>query len=338
MNMHKLGPLAGFIVLALLVAASTQFGAYQRYVFDMLLLTAAAAVALNLVMGCAGLVSIGTAAFLAIGAFGSLITLKAGLPFPLNVACAAIIAGLIGLVVGMPALRIKGLYLALATLAVHYIILYIAQRYQSAQVGSTGFVLAPLSGVFANPLGWTLACAATFLSFVLLLSRLTSGSTGRAWRMVRDHEEASNILGIDAPRFKLAAFMISSALTAFVGGLMAHYDGLVSVDNYGLSVAVAYIAMLVIGGLNSIAGAVIGATIVSLLPQVLPLLSRLLFGQGASTAVLSTQVAAMIYGALIVVFVVFAPRGLAGLFSKLRERVPPAQDNVAAQAKPASTA
>jgi len=308
---------AGVVVVVVLAGS---LGSYQKYQLDMLLLTAAAAVALNLVMGCAGLVSIGTAAFLAVGAFSSLVASQWGWPFPLNLVFGAGVGVLIGLLVGLPALRIKGLYLALATLAAHFIIMYVAQRFQTVQVGSTGFIVPPLEGPLGTGTGWTLLCAATLAGCVLLVHRLSTGSTGRAWRMVRDHEPAAGILGIESSGFKLIAFMISSGLICIVGGMMAQYDGVVSVDNYGLNLAIAYMAMLVIGGLDSIMGAIVGAVIVTMLPQALPWLAKLVFGESAATAMLSSQLSAMVYGALIVAFVVFAPRGLTGLLRKSADR------------------
>lgn len=329
--MNRLLPTFAILACAVVIVALTPWmPAYPKYLFDILLLTGAAAVALNLLMGCAGLVSIGSAAFLGIGAFTSIIAQRAGLPFPVDIALAALSGAVTGAIIGLPALRIRGLYLALATLAAHYIVFYAAQRYQTVAVGSSGFLIEPLEGVLGSPTGWTAICMVTLLVTVWIVARLSSGMSGSAWRMVRDHEGAAATLGIDPVRFKLMAFTISSALIAVVGAIMAHYDGVVSVESYGLNVAVAYLAMLVIGGMDSIRGALLGAIVVSLLPQLLATSFRWAFGDSGTTAMIGAQIAAMLNGALIVIFVVFAPGGLIRLVSRAR-RLEAAEDHDAKQ-------
>lgn len=307
------------LVTLLLLAAVTLYMAlalpeYTIYQYNQFMLFAIVAIALNLLMGTAGQVSLGSAGFLAAGAFGSVFLLDAGLPFPADVIIAGLVGAVIGLIVGMPSLRLKGIYLALATLAAHFTILWAAQRYQTAKAGPAGFIITPLfseAGSLMQQVYWAVLLFALLAVTMIVFARLSRHRTGRAWRMVRDHEAAAPALGIQVTRYKLLAFVVSSGVTSACGGLLLHFTGAAAVETFTLDMAILIAAMIVVGGMDSVVGAVIGAAILTALPQVIPdLLGPLLPKDRRATD--GPHLAAVVYGVLIVILVTRSPGGVAG--------------------------
>jgi len=260
-------------VIVLVVVFYTATGtSYSIYLVDAILLASIGAIALDLLMGTGGQVSIGNSAFLATGGFATVWASRAGVSFPFDVVVGAFACAIGGFIVGLPALRIRGMYLALATLAAFYIATFIGTQYQTNTVGAGGFFLEP---VFAGTLSqqharWAWLLTAVLAATIVLAAWLRSGRSGRAWRMIRDHEVAASMMGIPVARYKLILFIISSALIGIQGGLLAHFTSSVSADTYTLGASIAVIAMILIGGLDSQAGPLIGALIVTMLPIVVP--------------------------------------------------------------------
>lgn len=301
-----------FLVVAYFTAVGSS---YAIFVLDTILLSAIGAMALDLLMGTGGQVSIGNAAFLAGGAFATVWASRAGVPFPFDVIIAGIVCAVGGLIVGLPALRIRGMYLALATLAAFYLADFIGQKYQSDTVGAAGFLLKPL---FTGTIGqqsaswaWLLFCVV--VATMILISWLRSGRSGRAWRMIRDHEVAASAMGIPVARYKLLLFTITSAIIGIQGGLTAHFTGSVSYDSFTLTLSISVVAMILIGGLDSVAGPLIGAAVVTLMPVYLPDVIGL-FVSSSNASQDASNYSEILYGLLIMVFMIKAPTGLAGLF------------------------
>jgi len=310
------------VVIAVVVAFYTATGtSYSIYLVDTILLAAIGAIALDLLMGTGGQVSIGNAAFLAAGAFTTVWASRAGVSFPFDILVGAFACAIGGLIVGLPALRIRGMYLALATLAGFYIAIFIGNKYQTETVGASGFFLKPVfSGTLSRQhASWAWLLTAVLGATIVLAAWLRSGRSGRAWRMIRDHEVAASMMGIPIARYKLTLFIISSALIGIEGGLVAHFTGSVSADAYTLNASISVIAMILIGGLDSQAGPLLGALIVTMLPIVLPdVLDKLV---SASTATNDAAgYAEMVYGALIMIFIIAAPQGIVGMLAALRRR------------------
>jgi branched-chain amino acid transport system permease protein len=311
----------GIFLLTAITAAFVAGGSsYYLFIFNSCLLAAFGSLSLNLLMGTAGAVSLGNAAFLAVGAFCSVFFLRVGIPFPGDVLLAGVVSCAVGVVIGLPALRLRGLQLALATLAAFFVVTYFANQYESAASGDgTGFVINPLYNSYGlvggqRYLAWTLLAALSVL--ILLFSRLSNERLGRAWRTIRDHETIAPALGIPVTRYKLMAFAISSAVIGVEGGLAAHVAGVVDVSQYTLVVAISYVAMVLIGGLDSMAGAVIGAAVVTALPLVMPnILSGPLGYQNAATK--GPGISEIAYGALVVIFIVSSPRGIIGFLDHI---------------------
>jgi branched-chain amino acid transport system permease protein len=303
---------ATFLVVAYFTAAGSS---YSIYIVDTILLSAIGAMALDLLMGTGGQVSIGNAAFLAGGSFATVWASRAGVPFPFDVIIAGTACAVGGLVVGLPALRIRGMYLALATLAAFYLADFIGQEYQADTVGATGFILKPL---FTGTIGqqsarWAWLLFGVVSGTMILTSWLRSGRSGRAWRMIRDHEVAASAMGIPVARYKLMLFVITSAIIGIQGGLTAHFTGSVTYDSFTLTVSISVIAMILIGGLDSQAGPLIGAVIVTIMPVYLPDIIGL-FVSSSNASQDASNYSEVVYGLLIMIFMIKAPAGLAGLF------------------------
>lgn len=309
-----------FAVVTVLVGLGLNLSWQASLLFA--LLSCMGSVSLTLLMGTAGQFSIANAGLLAVGAFSSVWFISIGVPFPADVLLALAAAGLVGLIVGVPALRLRGLYLAIATLAAHFIIYFVVQQYQVHAAGPAGFVLPMVvPGKLAQAQTiWLVIIVVVLAVILVLVGALMSGRTGRTWKIIRDHEEVVAVFGINATRWKLGAFIVSSMIFGLQGSLLAHFSGLVSTEGFGFHVAIIYLAMVVVGGLGSLPGAVIGALLISLMPDIIPAIIRLVSPAGSSP-VLGANISTIIYGALILVFVVFAPKGIAGIARRVSDAV-----------------
>ncbi|WAX58392.1 branched-chain amino acid ABC transporter permease [Jatrophihabitans cynanchi] len=310
-------------MLALVTAlmTSTQ-SSYNLFIYNTALLACIGAIALNLLMGTAGLVSIGNAAFLATGGYSAVFFLRSSVPFPFDLLLAGVVAAVLGLIVGLPALRLRGLSLALATLAGFFIVVYLATQYQSKArgAGSAGFNFAPLfqsKGFDGKERYWAWLLWAVVSGIVVLVWLLTRGKAGRAWRLLREHEGVAATVGVPVTTYKLTAFVISSFFIGVQGGLAAHYDGTVTIENYTLLLSIQFVAMILIGGLDSILGAVIGAGLVTWLPYLVPKITRVFMNE-SSAALKGPQISTIVYGLLIIIFITRSPDGIVGWFRALR--------------------
>ena len=307
-----------FIVVAYFTANGSS---YSIYIVDTILLAAIGAMALDLLMGTGGQVSIGNAAFLAGGAFATVWASRAGVPFPADVIVGGVVCSAAGLIVGLPALRIRGMYLALATLAAFYLAYFIGQEYQDNAVGDAGFFLKP---VFTGTIGqqsasWAWLLFGIVVATMIGVSWLRSGRSGRAWRMIRDHEIAASMMGIPVARYKLALFVISSGIIGIQGGLTAHFNGVVTYDTFTLQLSISVVAMILIGGLDSLAGPLIGAVVVTTMPIFVPDIINS-FASSANVSQDASDYSEVIYGLLIMIFMIKAPKGLVGLVQALGRR------------------
>lgn len=306
------------LLLAAIVAYYvTRGSAFAVFLLDTALLACIGALALGLLMGTAGQVSIGNSAFLAAGGFTAVWASRTGFPFLLSVAFAAVVCGVVGAVVGLPALRIRGIYLALATLAAFFVVLFVANEYQSNTVGAGAFLLEPVFGGTAaeRNQNWAWLLLAVVAVCLVLTTWMRTGRSGRAWRMIRDHEVAAPMMGIPVARYKLMAFIISSAMIGMQGALAAHFIGSLTADTFTLNLAVSYIAMILIGGADSQAGPLIGAFLVTTMPTFVPDLVEAASGSNASAD--SAAYSQIAYGALLILFIVYSPRGINGWFVDL---------------------
>lgn len=311
----RLGPLiAGLALLAVITLIATEaLSVSNVFVFDNVLLASLGAIALTVLTGTAGQVSIGNSAFLAVGGFGTVWAMRAGVPFPLDIVVATLLAAVVGLVVGLPGVRLRGLELALATLAAFFIVQYATNQYEiDTPGGSAGFTIPTLfesKGLAAGQQYWAWLLYVILAIVIIGAYRLSRGKMGRALRIIRDHELVAPSLGIPVTRYKLLIFTLSSAVIGLQGALFAYFLGSVTSGTYTLTLAIQYLAMVIIGGLDSIPGAIIGAAIVTALPTIMT--SVLTPVMGTQATIDAPQIASVVYFALLIIMLAVAPEGIA---------------------------
>jgi branched-chain amino acid transport system permease protein len=294
------------------------FPSYQVYDADLTVLAAIAALALNLITGYAGQASIGTAAFLAIGAFTAA-GAQGRVGFIGGVVAGGAAAAIAGFVVGVPSLRVRGLYLIITTLVFQYIVqdgLEIIQNKQGALAGYSLGVASIAGREIVSPRSWFLLLIIVLAVCAILVKFLTSGKPGRAWALIRESQLAAAVAGIEVSRYKVSAFVISSAMTGVAGALGAFFIGQISYDQYNLNLAIGYVAMIIIGGTGSILGSVIGAIVITDIPFVIQSAGANTSGGGFLSRNLSF-VELAINAVLLITFLLVEPRGLVHLGRRL---------------------
>jgi branched-chain amino acid transport system permease protein len=284
-------------------------------------LAAIGALALMLLTGYAGQISLGHAGLLAAGAFTvGILFREANAPFWITLPAAVIVGALLGVIFGLPSLRLRGLYLAVSTLALHFVVIYLGGEYESRWGFSTGIVVDPpkLGGVAINdPRTWYFILLAAAAATVLICLNLLRARTGRAWRAIRAHETVAEALGIGIAGYKLLAFVISSALTAVAGALFAYYRGFVSVEAFSLFLTVQYLAMVIVGGMGSLLGALLGAAFVTVFPYLIEAgLLSLPGAQDYASVLFAVNYAA--FGLVMILFLVLEPLGLVGIWRRIQ--------------------
>jgi branched-chain amino acid transport system permease protein len=283
------------------------------------------AASLNLLMGNAGQVSLGQAAFMAIGAYTTvLVDRLTGWSLLATLPAGAMAAGLIGFLIGIPSLRFRGFYLALTTLALHFAVQFVGTQSQTLSGGLAGFDLpTPRLGTWTikGDLSWFYLLGATALATLVVFYNLGRSKIGRAWAAVRDRDIAAAIIGVNVQRYKLLAFLISSFAAGAAGALQANYVGNVAVETYSLDLSISYVAMIIIGGLGSVAGSVLGAVVVTELPFFIQSASALLLGPDSGTSFGIFDLQAGAFGIVIMGFLMFEPDGLAGIARRALEQM-----------------
>jgi branched-chain amino acid transport system permease protein len=296
-------------------------GAFYLDLACQVFLAAIGALSLMLLTGYAGQISLGHAGLLAAGAFTvGILSREVGAPFWVTLPAAALVGAVLGVIFGLPSLRLRGLYLAVSTLALYFIVVYVGGEYESTRGFSTGIMIdAPRVGGFAlrNPRAWYFVLLAAAASTLLICANLLRSRTGRAWRAIRAHETVAEALGIGIAGYKLLAFVISSALASLAGALFAYYRGFVSVEAFSLFLSIQYVAMIIVGGMGSLLGALFGALFVTLLPYLIEAsLMRLPNAQSYAGALFAIDFSA--FGVVMILFLVFEPLGLVGIWRRLQ--------------------
>jgi len=281
-----------------------------------------AALGLNLLTGYAGQVSLGTGGFMAVGAYAAY-NLALRIPetnLILVLLFGGLMATLVGILFGLPSLRLRGLYLAVSTLALHFVVIYLGGEYETKRGFSTGILVEPpsLAGfkLSGGRFWYFVLLAAAALSLLICINLLRSRS-GRAFRAVHARETVADALGISIAGTKLLAFVISSAMTSVAGCLFAYYRGFVSVEAFDLFLSIQYVAMIIIGGMGSLLGALLGAAFVTLFPYAIEALLHLL----PNADKLAGDIFAVNYasfGVVMILFLVFEPLGLVGIWHRLQ--------------------
>jgi branched-chain amino acid transport system permease protein len=304
------------VFIGLLLALPFAVGPLWLDLANQILLGSIGAVALMLLTGFAGQISLGHAGLLAAGAFTTGILFKElAAPFWVTLPASAAVGAALGLVFGLPSLRLRGLYLAVSTLALHFIVIHAGAEYETRRGYSTGILVdSPLT----DARHWYFALLAASALTILFSLNLLRSRTGRAWRAIHGREAVAEALGISVQRAKLSAFVISSALTAVAGCLFAYFRGFVSVEAFSLYLTIQYVAMIIVGGMGSILGAVLGTIFVVLFPHAIDaLMAASGLGERLSSVVFAVNYAA--FGLVMIVFLVFEPQGLVGIWRRVRD-------------------
>jgi branched-chain amino acid transport system permease protein len=313
------------LAIALITLPLTASG-YVLFMATLVAINVIATVGLNITVGYAGLLSIGHSAFIGVGAYASaLMAIHFGTPLLVNVIVGGVTAFLVGLVFGAPSLRIKGVYLAIATLAAQYMLYFVFQQWTSVTGGDRG-----LSVPQANILGVLKLQDAGFYLFVVTLTvtmcvasrNLFRTRVGRAFIAVRERDYAAEVLGINVVRTKLLAFGLGAAYAGVAGGLLGAFLRVVNPDQFTLLVSVFFLAAVVVGGQASLLGSLLGATFMTLMPEVLRAAMEVLGPRVGANDIAGflSPLREFIFGAMIVGFLYFEPRGLAGLVNRIRMR------------------
>ncbi|NGP08678.1 branched-chain amino acid ABC transporter permease [Rhodococcus sp. 14C212] len=293
-------------------------------ILNAILLAVMGAIALNVLMGSAGMISMGNPAFLAVGAFATVWFQDAGVPGFVAVVAATLLSGAVGMIVGLPAVRLRGFQLVLSSIAAFFIVIFVVRKYQDAEAGASGFLTTPWfqsAGLVDSQRYWAFLLLGVVIALILAAHATTTRKFGRALRLLREHEIAAATLGYRVTRYKLIVFTLTSAVIGLQGGLTANLQGVVSSENYTLLAAIIYIQMVIIGGLDSILGSVLGATIVISMPQVTQAVMR--SAGGDNTLLLqSSQYALIASGVLVIVMILISPSGgLVGLLESTKSKL-----------------
>ncbi|MBN9491283.1 MAG: branched-chain amino acid ABC transporter permease [Alphaproteobacteria bacterium] len=323
-------PIAKWTVAALallfVVLIPLLFAEYYLAILNLIFIAVVGALGLNILVGYTGQISIGHGAFMSVGAYTAAnLAVRLDLPFWITLPAGGLMAALIGVVVGIPSLRIKGLYLAIATLAGQLIIEWTINHVPAISGGAQASIQVPRPDLF----GLILNTQSRLYFFLLFFAALAIVATlnlmrsriGRAFIAVRDQDIAAEIIGINIYRYKLLSFAISSFYAGVCGVLYTYYFGIANYEQFQLIVSIDYLAMIIIGGLGSVLGSIFGAIFVTLLPIVLRLLlenvGSLVFSESELANVISgTRLA--VFGALIIFFLIVEPEGLNRLWRNVR--------------------
>lgn len=289
-------------------------------------IAAIGAIGLNTLVGYTGQISIGHAGFLAVGAYtAGLLAERAGMPFWVTLPVASLFTAFIGAIFGLPSVRLKGLYLAIATLAAQEIIIWFLTRGKLLGIGES----LSLPGASNNLFGISLSGNKDFNFYwvimvflvltVIFVSNLFRTRSGRAFVAIRDQDIAAQVIGVDLFKYKLLAFATSSFFAGMAGALTAHYRGIISWERFTIDVSILYLAMIIIGGLGSVSGSIYGAAFMTLLPAMLSNLGRSLSGVLPIINDKLPFIQQGAFGLAIVLFLIFEPEGIVKIWKNIKD-------------------
>src|SRR5687767_755233 len=322
-------PVARWTVAAIALAMCiAPFVLHEYYIsiINLIFVATVGALGLNILVGYTGQISIGHAAFMSVGAYTAAnLAVRMDLPFWVTLPAGGLMAALIGAIVGIPSLRIKGLYLSIATLAGQLIIEWTINHVPAISGGAQASIEVPRPSLW----GYELRTQGQLYFFLLFFAALAIVATlnlvrsriGRAFIAIRDQDIAAEIIGINIFRYKLLSFAISSFYAGVCGVLYTYYLGIANYEQFQIGVSIDYLAMIIIGGLGSVLGSILGAVFVTMLPIALRLamepLAGLFFNPGEMSSVIaSTRL--VLFGGLIIFFLVVEPEGLNRLWRNIR--------------------
>ncbi|OGN99225.1 MAG: branched-chain amino acid ABC transporter permease [Chloroflexi bacterium RBG_13_51_18] len=303
-------------ILVILFTTPLYLGNYWLGVFNFIGITLIAATGLNILTGYCGQLSIGHAGFIAVGAYTSaILTTRFEMPFLVGLLCAGLMAGIIGIIFGLPSIRVKGFYLAITTIAAQFIIMWVINQWgwTGGQLGMTvpfasigGYVFRSGPSQFYLIIGITVLC-------VFFAKNLVRTKVGRAFIAIRDNDLAAEVMGVNLTYYKLLAFFIGCFFAGIAGSLFAHWNITLTPEQFSFTDSILYVGIIIIGGLGTSVGPIFGVLFIRLLKEILtinvvPFLEDKLtmFPSGFASGVTP-----MMFGLVIVLFLILEPRGLA---------------------------
>ena len=311
------------LLVAALIAAPYLLNSYALSFLTIILITVVGALGLNILTGYTGLISLGHVGFLVTGAYAyAVLVSRYGLSPLVGFLGAGIIPALASLVVGAPSLRLKGLYLAITTLAFSFIINTVILEARTVTNGARGIAVQrpEIFGVsFDSDAAFTQLCLGFAILTLFATLNIRRSRVGRAFVAIRDNDTAARVMGINLHAYKLFAFVTSAFITGIAGALYGIYLSFVSVEGFPFLLSIEALAILIVGGLGSALGAVLGTILIVLLPEATRLVFSLFSAQ--INALFSTgaqELKSMLYGLVIILFLRFQPRGLVGAWHDIR--------------------
>ncbi len=296
--------------------------AYMMYVANVIGFAIIGAVGLNLLTGFTGQISLGHAAFMGVGGYATAILItQVGIPFWFALPLAGLISAAVGLVIGIPSLRVKGLYLVIATLAAQFILEYVFVHWESMTRGIRGINVPPPhigSFHFDTEKSFYYITLALVVLGVGFARNIVRTKWGRAFVAIRDRDLAAEIMGINLFRYKLGAFALSSFYAGVAGGLWVSFMKVVTPEHFPLSLSIQYLAMVIVGGLGTILGSIFGAIFMTLIPELLNVITGTSKHLFPGMEQLFIPMKDVIFGVLICTFLIFEPHGLAEIWQRIK--------------------
>ena len=296
--------------------------AYLLYMANMIGFAVIGAEGLNLLTGFTGQSSLGHSAFIGVGAYTSAILItKLGFSFWLSLPLAGLVSALAGLIIGLPSLRVKGLYLCIATLASQFIFEFIFIHWESMTKGITGIHIPPprIGNIIFSTENKFYWITLFFCILAVAYARnLVRSRMGRAFVAIRDRDLSAEIIGINLLRYKLSAFAISSFYAGVAGALWVSFLKVVTPEHFPFILSIQFLAMVIIGGLGSILGSIFGAVFMTIVPELLSFIAGVVKMQAPGYDMIFIPMKDVVFGGLIIVFLIFEPHGLAELWNRFK--------------------
>lgn len=319
----------GFILFLYLVlpfiapALSNVVGINVLHMVNMICIFLVGAHGINILTGCTGQISLGHGAFMGVGAYAAAILfMRFDLPFFISLPAAGLITAGVGMIFGIPSLRLKGLYLAIATMAAQFILNYGMRNWTSLTGGSGGFpVKRPeiFGYVLDTDLKYYFLVLTIAILATLVMKHLLMTKVGRAFVAIRDRYLSAQIMGVNLFKYRIISFGISSFYVGIAGGLFAHYILVVSDEHFTMWLSIQYLAMIIIGGLGHVIGGIFGTIFMVLLPELLRVPVELLSDVYPNVFAVFGTLREMVFGMIIIVFLIFEPDGLAARWATIRD-------------------
>jgi len=311
------------VLLAGLAAFPFVAGQYFLYLGNMVGISVIAVLGLNILSGYTGQISLGHSAFVGLGAYcATLLSAKLSVPFWLSLPLAGAFSALCGLLLALPCLRLRGLYLAIATFAFYFIVEYVLKHWSSLTNGTNGLKVPPPT-VFGLAIDSRLKLYFVILVLVVagmvFAKNLFRTKVGRTFIAIRDNDVAAEVIGIDVVRGKIYAFMVCSFYAGVAGALYAVNLSFIGPEHFDFLMTIEYLAMGLVGGIGTIAGTVFGAVFMTALPEAIRWLKELLSQDFPFLVSRMSDLQSGLYGLVIILFLIFEPTGLFGLWLRIKK-------------------